>query len=80
MGRKYIDCREIPSEMNCSVAVSGTEDEVLRIAVRHAIEDHREEDTPELREMIRSSMRDEPALGQASRPGAAPATTHGGIH
>jgi hypothetical protein len=39
MSRKMIDCRRMPSERNCSVAISGTEEEVLAIAVRHAIEE-----------------------------------------
>lgn len=38
MSRKMIDCRRMPSERNCSVAISGTEEEVLAIAVRHAID------------------------------------------
>ena len=31
MGRKFIDCREYPSEMNCTLALSAdNEDELLR--------------------------------------------------
>lgn len=34
MARKYIDCREFPSEMNCSVALSAdSENELLEAAV-----------------------------------------------
>jgi predicted small metal-binding protein len=59
MGRKFIDCREFPSEMNCSVALSAdSEDELLEAAVQHAIALHGHEDTPDLRDMIRSLMRD----------------------
>ena len=29
MTRKYIDCREYPSEMNCSVAISADNDDEL---------------------------------------------------
>ena len=61
MSRKMIDCRRMPSERNCSVAISGTEEEVLAIAVRHAIEEHGHDDTPELREKIRQGLVDEPA-------------------
>ena len=33
MTRKYIDCREYPSEMNCSVALSAdSEDEFQKLA------------------------------------------------
>jgi predicted small metal-binding protein len=48
MGRKFIDCREYPSEMNCTLALSAdTEDELLEAAVQHAITVHGHEDTPD---------------------------------
>jgi len=59
--RKTIDCRRMPSDRNCSLTISGTEDEVLTIATRHAVEEHGHEDTPELREMLRRSLVDETA-------------------
>jgi transposase len=59
MGRKFIDCREYPSEMNCTLALSAdNEDELLEAAVQHAITVHGHEDTPDLRTMIRTAMRD----------------------
>jgi predicted small metal-binding protein len=59
MGRKFIDCREYPSEMNCTLALSAdNEDELLEAAVQHAITVHGYEDTPDLRTMIRTAMRD----------------------
>jgi predicted small metal-binding protein len=59
MGRRFIDCREFPSEMNCTVALSAdTDDELLEAAVQHAVSVHRHEDTPDLRTMIRSAMRE----------------------
>jgi uncharacterized protein DUF1059 len=61
MARKMIDCRRMPSERNCSVTISGTEEEVLIVAIRHAIEEHGHDDTPELREKIRQGLVDEPA-------------------
>ena len=57
--RKYIDCRDYPSEKNCSLKISGREDEVLDAAVDHAVSAHGHENTPELREEIRSSMKEE---------------------
>ena len=54
--RKMIDCRRMPSERNCSLTIAGTEDEVLTIAVRHAVEEHGNSDTPELREMLRQGL------------------------
>lgn len=57
--RKYIDCGEIPSEKNCSLKISGTEEEVLEAAVQHAVSAHGHENTPELREHVRQSLKDE---------------------
>jgi predicted small metal-binding protein len=59
--RKMIDCRRMPSDRNCSLTIHGTEDEVLAIAVRHAVEEHGHRDTPELREKLRGALVDEPA-------------------
>ncbi|HEY9014862.1 MAG TPA: DUF1059 domain-containing protein [Gemmatimonadales bacterium] len=59
--RKMIDCRRIPSERNCSVTIAGTEEEVLTLATRHAVEEHGHENTPELREQLRQALVDEPS-------------------
>jgi predicted small metal-binding protein len=56
--RKSIDCRDYPSEKNCSLKISGTEEEVLDAAVQHASSVHGHENTPELREQIRSMLKD----------------------
>ena len=59
MGRKFIDCREFPSEMNCTIALSAdSEEELLEAAVQHATAVHRHEDTPDLRAMIRGTIKD----------------------
>ena len=63
MARKMIDCRDVPNEIGCTLAIAGSEDEVIDAAAAHAVAKHGHEDTPELREMIRSGLRDvEPAL------------------
>ncbi|HEV3089149.1 MAG TPA: DUF1059 domain-containing protein [Candidatus Elarobacter sp.] len=59
--RKFIDCREYPSEKNCSLKISGTEAEVLETARHHAVTAHGHQDTPELVTMLRSGLRDERA-------------------
>jgi predicted small metal-binding protein len=59
MARKYVDCREMPSESNCSLYISGTEDEVVRAAAEHAASVHGHEDTPEFREELRGALKDE---------------------
>ena len=59
MARKYIDCREFPSDSNCSVALSAdTDQELLEAAVQHAVTVHQHEDTPELRQQIRQLFRE----------------------
>jgi predicted small metal-binding protein len=59
MGRKFIDCRAFPSEMNCTIALSAdSEAELLEAAVQHAVAVHQHQDTPELRQMIKGSMKD----------------------
>lgn len=63
MQRKMVDCRKVPSDINCSLTIAGTQDEVMDAAVAHAVSKHGHEDTPELRQMIMSGMEDvEPAL------------------
>ena len=57
--RSYIDCREFPSEKNCSLKISGTPDEVLLAASEHAVSSHGHKDGPELREMVKSGLREE---------------------
>ena len=59
MTRKYVDCRELPSESNCSLKISGEQDEVLDAAVQHAVTVHKHENTPELREQIRVGLKDD---------------------
>jgi len=57
--RRAIDCRDYPSETNCSLKISGTEDEVLDTAAQHAISVHGHADTPELRSELRQSLKDD---------------------
>ena len=57
--RKSIDCRDYPSEKNCSVKISGTEEEVLDAAVQHAVSAHDHKNSPELRDQIKSMLKDE---------------------
>jgi predicted small metal-binding protein len=59
MGRKYMDCRDMPSESGCDLAMSGSEEHLVEAAVTHAVTAHGHQDTPELREQIRAGMRDE---------------------
>jgi predicted small metal-binding protein len=56
--RKVIDCRQFP-DSKCSLAIAGTEEEVLKMAVHHAVSDHQHENTPQLRDKLRSLLKDD---------------------
>lgn len=59
MTRKYVDCREYPSEMNCTVAISADSDkELLDAAVEHAVAVHQHQDTPELRAQLQKLFKE----------------------
>ena len=66
MARMMADCRRYPSESNCSLVIIGDEDEVLRAAAEHAASVHGHEDTPEMREQLRSFL--EPAGAYTLEP------------
>ena len=57
--RKSIDCRNYPSEKNCTLKISGTEEEVLDAAVQHAVSAHGHANSAELREQLKSMLKDE---------------------
>jgi len=56
--RKSIDCRNYPSEKNCSLKMSGTEEEVLDAAEEHAASTHGHKKSPELREQLKSMLKE----------------------
>ncbi|GGC66047.1 DUF1059 domain-containing protein [Undibacterium terreum] len=59
MTRKYIDCREFPSEMHCTVTIAAdSEAELIEVAVQHAVAVHHHTDGPELRQGLRQIIRD----------------------
>ena len=59
MTRKYVDCREVPSEMHCTIAISAdNERELLEAAVQHAVSVHHHEDTQMLRSQISKAMKE----------------------
>ena len=57
--RKSIDCRNYPSENNCSLKISGTEEEVLDAAVQHAVSAHGHKESADLRHELRSMLKDD---------------------
>jgi predicted small metal-binding protein len=53
MERYFIDCRDHPSDVKCTVALSAdTKEELLEAVVQHGTTVHGYEDTPEFRETI----------------------------
>lgn len=59
MTRKFIDCREFPSEIDCSVTlIADSEAELIEAAAQHAVAVHRHDDTPALREALKSAVRE----------------------
>ena len=57
--RKVADCRQFPSEKNCSLTISGTEEEVTEVALWHAVTFHGHKDTPEFRKQLKEFLQDE---------------------
>jgi hypothetical protein len=79
MTRKVMDCRLQPSEKDCSLRISGREDEVLECGLAHAIQAHGHKDSPQLRKMLRDSLEDDLFEDDVSnRPSSAdqPSTRH----
>jgi predicted small metal-binding protein len=63
MSRKYIDCRDYPSESGCTVAISAdSQDELVDAAAQHAVQVHGHQDGTELRQQLHQIVREgEPA-------------------
>ena len=59
MGRKVADCRDFPSEIGCTLTISGEEDEVVTAATQHAVAAHGHEDTDEVRAWLRQNLKGE---------------------
>ncbi len=59
MARKYIDCRLFPSDSNCSVAICADNfDELVDAAVQHAVTVHKHQDSLQLRQQIKASVKE----------------------
>lgn len=53
MARMFIDCRQYPSDNNCTVSIAAdTKEELVDAATQHAVAVHDHKDSPELREQI----------------------------
>ncbi len=59
MARKYIDCRDYPGDIKCTVALSAdTDEELLEAVVQHGTRVHGYSDTPEFRQKIRKEFKE----------------------
>ncbi|WCE31602.1 DUF1059 domain-containing protein [Vibrio sp. SCSIO 43137] len=59
MSRYYIDCRDYPGDISCSVALAAdTKEELLQAVVEHGCKVHGYEDTPEFRENIMKEFKE----------------------
>ncbi|MCS0494136.1 DUF1059 domain-containing protein [Ancylobacter sp. MQZ15Z-1] len=57
MGRMFIDCREVPSDRKCSVAIAAdNERELLDAVVQHAVAVHGAKDTSEFRGELKKAI------------------------
>jgi hypothetical protein len=55
--RKYIDCRDFPSQTRCTIAISSdSEKELIDAAVLHAVTVHGYIDTPEFRAQMKAAV------------------------
>lgn len=59
MSRKVADCRDYPSEINCTLTIAGEEDEVIAAATQHAISAHGHDDTEDLRDWLKQNLKPE---------------------
>lgn len=71
MTRKVIDCREASTESPCSVMISGEEEDVVKVAMDHAVSQHGYPRTAETEREIRSMLKDE-VPSQQMPPGRPP--------
>ena len=57
--RKVMDCSKNPSNTNCTLRISGREEEVMPAAIHNAVTVHGHKDTPEFRQQLKSMLEDE---------------------
>lgn len=58
MERYYVDCRDYPGDVKCSLALSAdSKEELLEAVVQHGEEVHGYKDTPEFRKNVVKGMK-----------------------
>jgi predicted small metal-binding protein len=69
MGRLFVDCRDYPSEKNCTVAISADrKEELIDAAAQHAVAVHGHHDSPELRQELAKMIK---PISETARSGIA---------
>ena len=59
MAGKYVDCRGMPSESKCTIAISAdSEKELIEVAVQHAVKVHGHKDTAEFRNVLKQVIKE----------------------
>lgn len=57
MTRYFVDCREVPSEMNCTVSIAADDpDELVEAAEQHMVSVHQHDPGSDLQNEIRDTM------------------------
>ena len=57
--RYHIDCRDYPSDVQCSVALAAdTKEELINAAIQHGTTVHGYEDTPDLRKQLMDGFKE----------------------
>ena len=59
MTRYSVECREMPSDNNCEVKISGSREHPVEAATVHMVTHHGHADTPALRDEVRKTMKPE---------------------
>jgi predicted small metal-binding protein len=58
MARMYIDCRQYPSDMNCTVSIAAdNKKELIDAATQHAVAVHGHKDSSQLREQLATMIK-----------------------
>ena len=59
MGQKYVDCKELSGDMNCSTHLVGNNDkELMEVVIKHAINVHGLANTTEFRKEISAHVKE----------------------
>ena len=57
--RYYVDCRDYPGDVKCSVSLSAdSKEELLEAALQHGTKVHGYEDTPDFRKQMMSDFKE----------------------